>query len=99
MTAGLAEAAAAAFRRGFGGVLKIEPEEGPPIYVDGRADLCVISDAPLDVEPDCVWRAAKETLERAFEGGRGLESAYLSGRLKIAGDMSLMARLSMEGSR
>jgi hypothetical protein len=36
---------------------------------------------------------------RIFEGGRALESAYLSGRLRIAGDISVMTRLQMENVR
>jgi len=99
MTDPLFAAASAAFRQGFGAVLKIEPEQGPPVFVDGRGEACVLSLAPPAGDPQCVWRAPVETLLRAFEGGRALESAYLSGRLKISGDMSVMARLDLESSR
>ncbi len=90
-------AAAAAFRKSFGAVLEIAAEGAPSFYIDGRGQTCAISAAaPAGAFPSCVWRAAPDTLARIFEGGRALESAYLSGRLKISGDMSVMARLVLE---
>jgi len=91
--------AANAFRRGFSGIIRIIPDDGAAFDIDGRGDACSISDNAQDGAPDCVWRASSETLTRIFEGGRALESAYLSGRLRIAGDMSVMARLLLESSR
>lgn len=91
--------AAKAFRTGFAGVLRIEPSDGDPFDIDGRGETCVIIDASPGLSPDCVWRANVETLVRIFDGGRALESAYLSGRLTISGDMSVMARLALESSR
>lgn len=88
-----------AFRTGFSGVIRISPDDGEPFDVDGRKEACVIVDAAPACSPDCTWRAGVETLARVFEGGRALESAYLSGRLSIAGDMSVMARLVLESSR
>lgn len=91
--------ASKAFRAGFSAVIRIEPEGGMSFDVDGRREICAVVDATPDFAPDCVWRANAETVARIFEGGRALESAYLSGRLSIAGDMSVMARLVLEGSR
>jgi putative sterol carrier protein len=96
----LIAAAAGAFRTGFGAVLEIAPDGASPFYVDGRGESCaVLAGPPSNVQAACVWRAAPDTLARIFEGGRALESAYLSGRLKISGDMSVMARLVLESSR
>lgn len=92
-------AAAVAFVGGFAGVIRVAPEGGEAFDVDGRGAACAIVDAAAGVAPDCVWRASVETLLRIFEGGRALESAYLSGRLGVAGDISVMARLALEGSR
>lgn len=92
-------AAAKAFRTGFSGVIRISPDGGEPFDIDGRKDGCAIVDAALAHSADCTWRASVETLTRVLEGGRALESAYLSGRLSIAGDMSVMARLVLESSR
>lgn len=92
----LRSAAANAFKNGFGGVIRIEPEDLIPFVIDGRGGTSLIVDASETATGDCVWRAQSETLSRIFSGGRALESAYLSGRLKIAGDMSVMARLLLE---
>ncbi len=97
-SAALRAAASAAFRRGFGAVLRIDPDDSAPFDIDGRGESCAIT-APADAAPACVWRADSETLMRIFSGGRALESAYLSGRLSIAGDMSVMARLVLESPR
>jgi putative sterol carrier protein len=94
----LMTAASSAFRRGFGATLRIDPGDGPPFDVDGRGETCAIV-APSAAPPACTWRANSDTLMRIFEGGRALESAYLSGRLSIAGDMSVMARLELESKR
>lgn len=93
----LRAAAAGAFRKSFGAVLEIAAEGAPSFFIDGRDEACgVLAAAPADAVPACIWRAAPDTLTRIFEGGRALESAYLSGRLKISGDMSVMARLILE---
>jgi len=90
--------AAEAFKTGFAAVLRIAPSDGVAFDVDGRGERCSIRPA-AESAPDCTWRATTETLIRVFAGGRALESAYLSGRLSIAGDMSVMARLVLETSR
>jgi hypothetical protein len=95
----LAKAAAAAFAKPFGGLIRLEPEGAPALWVDGRAFPPEIGAGPpggADEAPVCVWRASRDTLMRIFEGERLLASAYVSGRLSIAGDMSIMARLHLE---
>ncbi len=100
----LIDAAAKAFRRGFGGVIRIIATDGGAFDVDGRASDAVIGPPIADpasapAGADCIWRASRETLMRIFEGGRALDSAFLSGRLRISGDMSVMGRLEMESVR
>lgn len=95
----LAKAAAAAFARPFGGLIRLEPEDAPVLWIDGRTSPPEIGEVPpggADAAPVCVWRASRDTLLRIFEGERLLASAYVSGRLFIAGDMSIMARLHLE---
>ena len=53
---------------------------------------------PFDMNGLCIWHATPDILHRIFDGDRALTSAYISGRLAIQGDMSVMARLSMETS-
>ena len=97
----LIDAAARAFVAGFDGVLRIEPEGAPALIVDGRGTTCVVRLAAEteNETPTLIWRAGADTLQRLFEGGRALDAAYVSGRLRIAGDMSVMARLILESGK
>jgi putative sterol carrier protein len=97
----ISAAAAKAFVQPFGGVIRLCLENGKSLWLDGRGDAVRILDAdPLPADaPEtghCVWRASRDTLLRILEGERLLASAFVSGRLTIAGDMSVMARLQME---
>jgi len=94
-----------AIRQGFGAVLRLEPADADPLIVDGRGAACVIGEAAAPdiepakepgIEPTCVWRASRNTFLRALEGGRALEGAYMSARLHVSGDMSVIARLQLE---
>ncbi|MEL6370509.1 MAG: SCP2 sterol-binding domain-containing protein [Pseudomonadota bacterium] len=99
----LLEGAASVFARGFNAVLEIVPEGDAAFFVDGRQDECrILTDLSGDISPEEVttrWRASADTLNRIFQGDRAFERAYLSGRLMISGDMSLMARLHLETSK
>lgn len=91
----LMAAAADAFGDGFEGVIEITPDGCDPFFVDGRGPVATIfSDRPA--EADCTWRSPPATLISIFQRKRALENAYLSGRLVIGGDMSVMARLVMK---
>ena len=95
----LAEAARDFFAAGFGGVIRVEAtDRGASFWVDGRGERCVLGPhAPAAVDASfCLWRAKHETLARLFaERTRRVESAFVSNRLQISGDMSVMARLEI----
>jgi hypothetical protein len=92
----LAEAAKKSFAASFGAVLQIVPDEGKPLWIDGRAAPPNISDAaPKDAETACVLCSRRDSLVRAFANNRAFESAYVSGRIAVSGDMSVMARLEL----
>ena len=95
----LIEAAASAFNKGFDAVLAILPDDAPAFHVDGRNASCAFVEGEPTEPAPCAWRASSETLYRIFEGGRALEGAYLSGRLRISGDLSVMTRLLLESPR
>ena len=96
----LEAAAKKAFAAPFGAVLKLAPDEGAPLWIDGRASPPKLSSAAPDgKEADCLWRGAGDALIRAMAGARAFESAYVSGRIAVSGDMSVMARLAVEESR
>jgi hypothetical protein len=95
----IAAAARPFFGRAFDGVIRIEAtDRGEAFWVDGRSEPPLVTlDAPQGVERGfCLWRAGFDTLRRLFsQRERRLESAFIAGRLKISGDMSVMARLEL----
>lgn len=93
-------AAEKAFTAPFGAVLHLAPETGAALWIDGRAERPAVSKtAPENTAALCVWRAPRESLIRALSGERAFESAFVSGRIAVSGDMSVMARLTIEGGR
>lgn len=93
----LIDAARGAFRRPFDAVVKVAPDDEAPFAIDGRKDPPVILVDPSAEEAgDITFYGAPDVLLRVFSGERALENAYVSGRLGIAGDMSVMARLALD---
>lgn len=87
-----------AFKSRFDAILAIIVDGHPTVIIDGRSSPPVITEKEnLDIgDATCVWRVEEETLSRVFEGERAFTNAFLSGRLKIDGDMAVMARLELE---
>ncbi|MEO1657296.1 MAG: SCP2 sterol-binding domain-containing protein [Pseudomonadota bacterium] len=97
----LLDPAKSAFLAPFAGVLRVEcTDDGSSLWIDGRGDSIVVSDkAPPEVEGRfCLWRSDRSTLSLILSGQRHLETAYTSGRVKISGDMAVMARLELKGA-
>ncbi len=98
-------AALTALTAPFGAVLIIVVEhsgrgdEDPPqaLRIDGRSapPAMTLIDKEKARDGDCIWHGKADTLVRILETERALESAYVSGRLTISGDMSVMARLTL----
>ncbi len=97
MTTSLIEAAGKAFSSPFDAVLELRADANDPIFVDGRVNPpAVATPPPKDkAAADCVWRCPADTLRRVLTSNRAVENAVINGRLAIAGDMSVMARLSL----
>lgn len=87
------------FVQGFDGIVRVEAiDRGAAFWVDGRGEKAVLGrSAPAGVDGSfCLWRAKHETLSRLFtERTRRVEAAFVSNRLQISGDMSVMARLEI----
>ena len=81
----------------IGAVLELRPKDGDPIFVDGRADPPIVAAAPPTdgASSDCIWHCPADILKRVLTSSRAVENAVINGRLLIAGDMSVMARLEM----
>jgi hypothetical protein len=100
----LMQAATKAFVSAFDGVIRLDPDGGAPLWVDGRKNPpAILGIAPSGLDHggagQCVWRAARDTLIRILDGERLLGASYLSGRLLISGDMAVMTRLQLERAR
>ena len=91
----LSGAATGVFLKPFDAVLKLESDDGGHLFVDGRTDPPAITETPPDGEVNCYWRGSEETLIRVLDGERALESAFVAGRLSIAGNMSVMVRIEL----
>lgn len=85
-----------AFPAPFAGVLRIEPEGEPAFFVDGFSapPRAVQEFAPFDLEAAgcCGLTARRDTLLRVLDGERQFAAAFVSGRLVVAGDISVLAR-------
>lgn len=92
----LVDAASLAFTRAFGGVLEIDIEKVGRIFVNGRANPPEVTTEEPETLADCRWISDAATMRRALEGERAVSAAFISGRLRIHGDMSVMARLALE---
>lgn len=97
----LLDPAKGAFSAPFAGVLRVEcTDDGSSLWIDGRGDAIAVSaQAPPEVEGRfCLWRSDRSTLSLILSGQRHLETAFTSGRVKISGDMAVMARLELKGA-
>ena len=86
---------------------KTAPELQTGLIIDGHKNPPSIQ--PLSAEDsktipkgalvagECLWRTSAQTLERILAGGRHLSAAFISGHIAIAGDMSVMTRVTMPG--
>lgn len=93
-------AAEKAFAAPFAALLELRPEGGASLWVDGRkSPPQVLDSAPEGAGADCVWRGTRDALQRALANARAFESAYLAGRVAIAGDIAVMARLELHEGR
>lgn len=84
------------FTAPFGAVLQLTSNDGESVWIDGRKTPPAVTSAPpTGAEPACAWRGARDSLIRAIVNNRAFESAYVSGRIAVSGDMSVMARLEL----
>jgi putative sterol carrier protein len=75
---------------GFGNTIKFAFDEGV-IYLDGSGDANAVSNE--DKPADCTVRIAKDDLDAMLSGDLNPMNAFMSGKLKIEGDMGVAMKL------
>ncbi|GGB26833.1 SCP2 sterol-binding domain-containing protein [Tistrella bauzanensis] len=75
----------------LGATVKFVLEDGV-IFVDGRSSPAEVSDADRDA--DCTIRCSAETLDRLMTGDLSATMAFMTGKIKVEGDMTVAMKLS-----
>jgi putative sterol carrier protein len=76
---------------GLGATVKFALEEGS-IYVDAKKVPNVVSNE--DKDADCTIRLTLETFSKMLQGDLDATLAYMTGRLKVEGNMGVAMKLS-----
>jgi putative sterol carrier protein len=77
---------------GLGGTLKFDFGEPGSVFIDGRAVPNTVSDG-AGKSADCTINVTLETFEKMIKGELDGTSAFMQGKLRVAGDMSLAMKL------
>jgi putative sterol carrier protein len=77
---------------GLGGTLKFDFGEPGSVYIDGKSTPNTVSDGE-DKNADCTISVSLETFEKMIKGELDGTSAFMQGKLRVAGDMGLAMRL------
>ncbi|HEX7007310.1 MAG TPA: SCP2 sterol-binding domain-containing protein [Alphaproteobacteria bacterium] len=76
---------------GLGATVKFELEDGV-IYVDAKTVPNVVSNE--DKDADCTIRVTLENFSKMLQGDLDSTLAYMTGRLKVEGNMGVAMKLS-----
>ena len=77
---------------GLGGTLKFDFGEPGSVYVDGKSSPNTVSDG-AGKDADCTITVTLETFEKMVKGELDGTSAFMQGKLRVAGDMGLAMKL------
>jgi len=77
---------------GLGGTLKFDFGEPGSVYIDGKSTPNTVSDGE-GKNADCTITVALDTFEKMVKGELDGTSAFMQGKLRVAGDMGLAMKL------
>ena len=77
---------------GLGGTLKFDFGAAGSVYVDGKSSPNAVSDG-AGKSADCTITVTLETFEKMVKGELDGTSAFMQGKLRVAGDMGLAMKI------
>ncbi len=77
---------------GLGGTLKFDFGDPGSVYIDGKSSPNAVSDG-AGKDADCTISLTLETFEKMVKGELDGTSAFMQGKLRVAGDMGLAMKL------
>jgi putative sterol carrier protein len=77
---------------GLGGTLKFDFGEPGSVFIDGKSTPNMVTDGE-GKSADCTIAVGLETFEKLAKGELDGTSAFMQGKLRIAGDMGLAMKL------
>jgi putative sterol carrier protein len=77
---------------GLGGTLKFDFGEPGSVFIDGKSVPNTVTDGE-GKNADCTITVSLETFDKMIKGELDGTSAFMQGKLRVAGDMGLAMRL------
>ncbi len=77
---------------GLGGTLKFDFGDPGSIYIDGKSSPNAVADG-AGKAADCTITVTLETFEKMIKGELDGTSAFMQGKLRVAGDMGLAMKI------
>ncbi len=77
---------------GLGGTLKFDFGDPGSVYIDGKSSPNTVADG-AGKDADCTISLSLETFEKMVKGELDGTSAFMQGKLRVAGDMGLAMKL------
>ena len=77
---------------GLGGTLKFDFGEPGSVFIDGKSTPNTVTDGE-GKNADCTITVSLETFDKMIKGELDGTSAFMQGKLRVAGDMGLAMRL------
>ena len=77
---------------GLGGTLRFDFGEPGSVFIDGKSQPNTVADG-AGKSADCTITVSLETFEKMVKGELDGTSAFMQGKLRVAGDMGLAMKL------